>query len=295
MSPLQALLIDWVITALWPLIGAIGILHYSGVFFATGGLAVGLILLCPWLAAKGRWRRIFSINAAPYLATMGFCSGLATVIYISALGYTTPANAAIVAQVEVLYSAALCAWLLGERPGRRQVAASLLVMAGTGLVMAHDFASDRWRGDLMILVTPWLYQVSHIAAKRLPRDMDALTLSGGRVVYGLATMAPFCLWAATHGARWSWSSSALGILFVQGATMSSINFVLWYKAIMGMDLSKATVIMLSYPALTVVFSWLLGREHIGATQLAGLVITMSGAMWTSSLVLEAQRRREHAQ
>ncbi|OGS39490.1 MAG: hypothetical protein A2506_02730 [Elusimicrobia bacterium RIFOXYD12_FULL_66_9] len=294
MSPLVALLLDWLITALWPLIGAVGIRHYSGIFFAAGGLMVGLVLLSPWLAAHGRWRRIFSWSAAPYLATMGFCSGLATVIYISALSYTTPANAAIVAQVEVLYSAALCAWLLGERPGRRQIAASLLVMAGTGLVMAHDFASDRWRGDLMILATPWLYQVSHIAAKRLPRDMDALTLSGGRVIYGLATMAPFCLWAATHGARWSWAPAALGMLVVQGAVMSSLNFVLWYKAIMGMDLSKATVIMLSYPALTVVFSWLLGREHIGATQLAGLVVTMSGAMWTSSLVLEAQRRREHA-
>ena len=183
---------------------------------------------------------------------------------------------------------------LGERPGRRQILASLLVMAGTGLVMAHDFASDRWRGDLMILATPWLFQVSHIAAKRLPRDMDALTLSGGRVVYGLATMAPFCLWAATHGARWSWTPPALGMLAVQGLAMSSINFVLWDKAIMGMDLSKATVIMLSSPALTVVFSWLLGHERIGAAQLAGLVITMSGAMWTSSLVLEAQRLREHA-
>jgi len=46
--------------------------------------------------------------------------------------------------------------------------------------------------------------------------------------------------------------------------------------------------------VTVVFSWLLGREQIGAAQLAGLVITMSGAMWTSRLVMEAQRLKEHA-
>lgn len=294
MSPLTALIIDWVITALWPLIGAIGIRHFSGVLFATAGLAIGMVLLAPWMSTKGRWRQVFRRDTAPYLATMGFCSGLATVIYITALGLTTPANAAIVAQVEVLYSAALCAWLLGERPDRRQVMASVLVMAGTGLVMAHDFASGRWRGDLMILATPWLYQVSHVAAKRLPADMDAVTLSAGRVVFGLATMTPFCLWGTAHGARWSWAPEALGILAVQGVLMSSVNFVLWYKAIRNMDLSKATVIMLSYPALTVAFSWMLGHERIGAAQLAGLVVTMSGAMWASRLVVEAQKRHPDA-
>ena len=42
MTPLAALVLDWAITALWPLIGAIGMRHYSGVLFATAGLVVGL-------------------------------------------------------------------------------------------------------------------------------------------------------------------------------------------------------------------------------------------------------------
>lgn len=288
MTPIAALLIDWVITALWPLIAAEGMRHDSGLLFTAAGLAVGLTLLTPWLAARGRWRVILSPSAAPSLATMGFCSGLATVVYISALSYTTPANAAIMAQVEVLYSAALCAWLLGERPNRRQIMAGLLVLSGTGLILSGDFSSPRWRGDLVILATPWLYQISHIAAKRLPPELDALTLSGGRVFYGLLAMSPFCLWAATRGARWSWTPEALVCVLLQGVLMSSTNFVLWYLAIRRMDLSKATIIMLSYPALTVAFSWLLGRESVGPVQAAGLAVTMSGAMWTSRLALEAR-------
>ena len=291
MSPIAALVLDWAITALWPILGAFGMAHYSGAAFTTAGLIVGLLAMSPWLMAKGRWRRVLSRDIAPSLAMMGLCSGVATIIYISALAHTTPANAAIVAQVEVLYSAALTAWLLGERPSGKLALAALLVMSGTGLVMLHDLSSPRWKGDLMILCTPWLYQVSHIFAKRLPRSLDALTLSGGRVVYGIISMAPVCLWTILHGGRWSWSSDALMILLAQGLLMSSLNFVLWYMAIRNMPLSTATTFMLSYPALTLVFSWALGREPIMGVQILGLACSFGGAVWTARLT---QQAREHA-
>lgn len=291
MSPLAALLIDWVVTALWPLIGASGMRHFNGLLFSAAGLLVGLVVLAPALLTGGRLRRIFSRDVAPSLAAMGFFSGAATAIYISALAYTTPANAAIMAQVEVLYSAVLCAWLLGERPTLKQGAATALVLLGTGLIMFRDLSSPRWRGDLMILATPWMYQVSHIFSKRLPKDLDAWTLSGGRVLFGLATMAPLCAWAVANGARWSWSGQAMGILVLQGVLMSSTNFVLWYMAIRRMDLTQATSIMLSYPALTLLFSWAAGHESIHGLQVAGLLVTMAGALWTSRLVMAAQRAR----
>jgi len=291
MTPLAALVLDWAITALWPLIGAFGMAHFSGALFATAGLVVGFLAMSPWLLARGRWRLLFSSKIAPSLAVMGLCSGAATIIYISALAHTTPANAAIVAQVEVIYSAALTAWLLGERPSLKLGLAAALVMSGTSLVMLHDLSSPRWKGDLMILCTPWLFQVSHIAAKRLPGDLDAMTLSGGRVLYGILTMLPICLWSLAHGGRWSVSPAALGFLVLQGLLMSSLNFVLWYKAIRNMELSKATTFMLSYPALTLVFSWALGRDAIQGAQIIGLALSFAGAVWTARLTKEV---RDHA-
>lgn len=289
MSPLAALLLDWALTALWPILGAIGMAHFSGVLFSQAGLAIGLVLLSPFLARRGRWKRLFARDVAPNLLAIGLFSGTATVIYINALAYTTPANAAIMAQVEVLYSALLCAHFLRERLSWSQGAGSLLVMAGTGLILAHDLSSPRWKGDLMVLATPWMFQASHIFSKRLPKDLDPVTVSGGRIFYGLIALAPFCVWTLVNEPRWSWSPEALTILFLQGLLMSSLNFVLWYMAILRMDLAKATAIMLSYPALTVLFSWALGRERIYPVQLAGLAITLGGAYWVSRLVLEAQR------
>lgn len=295
MTPLAALILDWIITAFWPILGAMGMRYYSGLLFSVAGLLIGLILILPWLLAKGRWRRIIAPDVAPYLFGVGFFSGTATAIYISALGYTTPANAAIMAQIEVIYSALLCSFFLKERLTLKQTAAGALVMGGTGLIMFHDLHSARWKGDLMILATPWMYQCSHILSKRMPKGLDPTTITGGRIFYGLIAMAPFCLWQLAHGPRWSWEPAAVSLLLVQGLTMSCLNFVLWYMAILHMDLSKATTIMLSYPALTVLFSWMLGRETIRTDQLIGLALTFTGAYWVSRLVLQAEKSLPKAQ
>jgi drug/metabolite transporter (DMT)-like permease len=283
--PLAALLADWVVTALWPLIGASGLRYYSAVPFLCAGLLIGLAVMAPWLAARGRWKTVLARDTAPALAAMGLFSGLATAIYIFALNYTTPVNAVILAQIEVLYSALLSARFLGERPTLKQSLASVLVVAGTGLIVLRDLHTPRWRGDLMILATPWMYQVSHIFSKRLPPRLDPWVVAGGRVFYGLAALAPLCAWALWRGAAWSWAPAALRVLMLQGVLMSSLNFILWYVAIRSLDLSKATTMLLSYPALTLLFSWGLGREQIHVVQIAGLLCTFAGAAWTARLAL----------
>lgn len=285
MIPMAALVADWVLTALWPLIGASGLHYYSGIPFMWAGLLIGLAAMAPWLLSGGRLRRMLSRDAAPSLFAMGLLSGLSTAIYILALNYTTPVNAVILAQIEVLYSALLSAHFLDERLSLKQSLASFLVVAGTALIVLHDLSTPRWRGDLMILATPWMYQVSHIFSKKLPPDLDAMTLSGGRVLYGLIAMAPLLAWSLLRGGAWSWEPAGLRLLATQGLLMSSLNFVLWYVAIRGMPLSKATTMLLSYPALTLVFSWGLGREEIRFVQLAGLACTFAGALWTARLSL----------
>lgn len=289
MSPFAALILDWLITALWPIVAESGMRLYSGVLFATAGLGIGLVCLLPWLFKGGRLRKIFSRRLAPSLFLMGVFSGLASFIYISATAYTTPANASIMAQIEVLYSALLCSFFLKERITGKQALASGLVVAGTGLIMAHDLTSPRWKGDLMILATPWMFQVSHIFSKRLPKDLDPITATAGRVIYGIIAMLPFCAWSYARGGAWTWSREGMELLLIQGVFMSCLNFIFWYMAILRMDLAKATAVLLSYPALTLVFSWAFGREMIAPVQVAGLVVTMSGAYWVSMLLVKAQK------
>lgn len=287
MPAFAALFAAWILNAFWPLIGQDGLRHFSTPLFFHAAMLVGLAALSPWLIGSGRWRLLASPRIAWPLAAMGALSCTASLIYLEALRYTTPANAAVMAQVEVLYSAIISAWLLREKIGARQIAASFLVMAGTGLIMAHDLGSLRWKGDLMILLTPWMYQVSHVMAKRLPKDLDPAFVAGARIFVALFVLIPFSLWSLGHGPLWSWSREAVVVLLMQGLFMNALALVLWYAAILRMDLAKATAFLLSYPSLTMLISWGLGREEIHVLQVAGLSVTLLGAYWLSRITLAA--------
>ena len=283
MPAFAALLGCWMLNAFWPLIGQDGLRCFSAALFYHGAMAVGFLCFLPALLARGRWRRALRPGVAGPLFLMSLLSGTGSLIYLMALRYTTAANAAVMAQSEVLYSAILSTWMLGESVLAPQGVASLMVLAGTGLIMAHDLGSLRWKGDLMIVLTPWMFQISHVIAKRLPKDLDPILVSGGRLFFSLFALAPFSLWALRHDPNWSWSAPALRVLVWQGVFMNALSVFFWYGAIRRIDLSKATAFLLSYPALTMLLSWCLGQERIAVAQLGGLAITMAGAYWLSRL------------
>ena len=188
--------------------------------------------------------------------------------------------------MEVVYSAVLSAWLLGERVTGRQAAASALVLGGTGLILGHDLGTPHWKGDLIVLFTPWMFQISHIFSKRLPADIDAATIAGGRLFWGALTLAPIALLFGTPHARVG--PAFLAFVGFHAIVMNIVNLQLWYTAIRSLPLSKTTAIMLSYPALTMVYCRLLGWEHIGPHQVAGMALSMTGALWLTSQIRRAR-------
>ncbi|MBI4348062.1 MAG: DMT family transporter [Elusimicrobia bacterium] len=280
MSPVVALYVSWALTGLWPVTSRAASAYCDPLLFGFLHLALGLLAIAPWMSLE-RWRRILGPELrVPFMLLGGLGSGLTTALLQTAMGYTTAANGAIVCQVEVVYSAVLSAWLLGERITGRQIAASLLVLAGTGLVLAKDLGSPHWKGDLIILLTPWMYQVSHVTSKRLPPDVDAVTITAARQLWGAAVLAACAGSSLLLGSpRFEPAWPLAGYLAFHAVIMNVVTCVLWYIAVRHLELSKTTAVMLSYPALTLVYCWLLGLEPIGAHQVAGLALSMAGALW----------------
>ncbi len=138
----------------------------------------------------------------------------------------------------------------------------------------------------MILATPWLYQVSHVLVKRLPPDIDAVTIAGARLFYAAWALLPFAAWALVLQGGWPRHDGfrIARLLLLQGSIVSAAQLVLWYRAIRGADLAKSTAIILSYPALTLLLSRALGFETVDAAKLLGLALSFWGALWLSRLV-----------
>jgi len=214
-----------------------------------------------------------------------FGSALPIAALVLALNYTTPANAAILGQVEAVYTVILSRLFLKERISLSQLFGTSLVLAGTLLIAFKERFTMRWTGDLIVLAVPLMYQVSHLFSKKLPKDLDHVFVASARTLFATLGILPvFALGFFMPVAAFEPSLRLLWILLVWGVALTALNNVLWYKAILNMDLSKATAIVLSYPVLTAILSHAFGIEKIQAYQIVGLCLALAGAYWVTLLV-----------
>lgn len=268
------------LTASWPIAGRYASHWFDPVTYAFLAIAGGFVSILPFLDRE-RWRLITGPQLRSRLFWVGALgSGIPGILLLVAVNLTTPANAAIVCQVEVVYSAFLAAIFLGERIRGAQIAGTVLVLSGTGLVLGMDLGTQNWKGDLILLGTVWMFQVSHLVSKRLPKDVDYVTIAAARMFYGMLTQLPLFLGVLFLGhSRVAFTPASLTLLTYQAILLGSLNLYFWYLAIRNLELSKTTAVMLSYPALTLLYSWGLGLEVLEWNHLLGLVLAFTGALW----------------
>ncbi|MDA8131236.1 MAG: DMT family transporter [Elusimicrobia bacterium] len=285
-SPLAAIWLTVCINSFFPIFGWLAAGRISPALYAFAGSAIGFACFLPWIARNGVFKTYFRPGLWPRLLAVGFFgSALPIALLVTALRYTTPANAAILCQVEAVYALVLAGIFLKEKVTPSQLAGTSLVLAGTMLIALKERFTVRWTGDLMVLAVPLFYQISHLFSKKLPRELSHVFVASARTLFASLGILPLVAFAAARpGALFTPSLELLGILLVFGVALTALNNVLWYRAILNMDLSKATAIVLSYPVLTALLSHAFGIERLHVYQLAGLLLALAGAWWVTQLV-----------
>lgn len=285
-TPLRAIWLVVGINSFFPIVAFVAAGRMSPPLFALSGSVLGFACFVPWIVRNNVFPRYFKPGVWPRLLAVGFFgSALPIAAMVMALQYTTPANAAILAQVEVVYAIILSRLILKEKITASQLAGTSLVLAGTLLIAFKERLTLRWTGDLIMLAVPLMYQVSHLFSKKLPKDMSYVFIASARALFAALGILPlFALGFIMPVASFTPSWELLGIILGLGIFLTAINNLLWYKALLNMDLSRATAIVLSYPVLTSLLSHAFGIEKIQAYQLIGLVMALAGAYWVTLLV-----------
>ena len=290
-TPLGAIWLNVCINSFIPIFGYLAAGRISPVLFAFLGSALGFASFIPWIIRNGALKEYFSPGLVFSLLGIGFFgSALPIIGLISALKYTTPANAAIIGQIEAIYSIILSGIFLREKICARQLAGTALVLAGTMLIVLKERFTFRWTGDLIVMAVPLSYQISHLISKKLPGGISHVFVASARTLFASLSILP--LFAAGFFTPVFHIQPDLGtfaIVAVWGVILTALNNVLWYKAILNMDLSKATAIVLSYPVLTALLSAAFGMEKIQVYQMAGLALALAGAYWVTLLARKQHR------
>lgn len=209
-----------------------------------------------------------------------FGTALPFCILLYSLRFTTPANLAILNQAEMLYSLLLSYILLKEIPSVKQLFASALILLGVTAILFEGKLSIN-KGDIIVLSCLWMFQISHIAAKKLPREMPHALISAAKNFYSLPILV--LLLCLSGGMFIKWNTDLFIVLGFTGIIRYGLSTLLWFIAIRSMHLAKATAIALSFPALTLLISVALGYDTLNAYKVAGLALTMAGAWWLNTI------------
>ena len=286
--PVYAIWLAWLATSINVVISKLAVPYATSALFLFLTCAFAALCFRIYFGKSGEWNNLFRKDVWPKALGMGtFGTALPMTMFMIALKYTTPVNASIANQVEMIYSLVLAAILLKERPTLKQIGGSILILLGVVLIMIEGGTSIQMKGDLLVVGYVWMYQVSHIFAKKLPQDLAPQTIAAARAFYALPALGLLVLcWPLLDGPIvLDVQAAPLWIILVISAI---VNYFLgnsyWYKAIRNMDLSKATAIILSYPVGTYILSIAFGQDKVTWPKIIGMILAVGGAYIVTGIV-----------
>lgn len=254
----------------------------------AAGARLGLagLLLLGLLLVLGRPLRP---GAGP--GTVGLLALTQTVLFYGATFWGISAAgaglAAVLANTDPLFVAALAALVLGERLGGRQWLGLVLGLVGAGIVV---WTGPLWPPalsvDALIVVGGALaWAVGTVAASRGVRGRaEPMALAGWQMTAGGAVLALAGLAVEDGGV--GLGARELALVAGLAALGSAAPLVLFYRALERGDAGEVSAWFFLVPAVGVLSAWPLLGEVPGPRLLAGLV-AISAGLW---LVLGARRR-----
>ncbi len=253
---------------------------------AAARIGVGGLILIGALALLGRpvmpgteWRVIVILAV-----TQSFLFYGATFIGIAEEGAGV---AAVLANTDPLFVAALAAVFLGERLGPRQWAGLVVGLLGAAAVV--------WKGplwppsvslvSLAVVVGALAWAVGTIAVTgRIRAGARPVAIAGWQMIVGAAMLAAVGL--AAGGAPGAAGGRELGLILVVAVLGNAVPFALFYVALGRGEAGRVSAWFFLVPVVGVLTAWPLLGEVPGPRLWAGLVLVTAG-LW---MVLAPPRR-----
>lgn len=233
-------------------------------FRAAAGRPLGALLGgpdLPCLALVGLFGSVVPLTLLATLAGLGVPGPTVSVLLLS----------------EVVVSFAFGSLLLGERLRARHAAAATAVVAGAALAVAGGPVALPAGWPLALLV-PLSWQLGHLTFRSRLAHRDPQDVLCARLLYGsLLLLAAYPI-LVPAGARLpaitAWDAARLA---AAGVVCNHLQLSLWYEALARINLSKATTIMMTYPAASFAI-FTLGGAPASPAQWAGLAVATAGAV-----------------
>ncbi len=246
---------------------------------AVHRLTLGLPVFWLWLALEkgdGQQRGPANWRDAGLLALAGLFFALDLAAWHSSLGYTSVANATLLANNAPIF-VALGAWVLWrERPTRAFALGLVLALAGSALLSHGGFipGQSTLLGDGLALLTGLFYSGYFLTVKRLRTRFTTAAIMTWSAMVGAALLLPTA-WlmegSLLPASLAGWSVVLALALFSHVGGQSLITY-----AMAQLPAGFSALTLLIQPVGAAIFAWILFGEALGPLQLTGGLIVLAG-------------------
>lgn len=260
---------------------------FSAIAWSTAGLFTRLIPLDS--ATLLVWRGIFGTlgllaaivilegrSALPRFASLGWPGVLYAVVsaagmlfYITSLTRTTVAHVAVIYATVPFIAAALGWLILRERPSASAVGASLVALAGVGIMVGLGL-EGALAGDLLALGMTAAMAVLMVIARRY-RNIPTLQAACLSALLSAAVAVPFAVPLAV-------TTHELGLLALFGIVNSAVGLALFTLGSRYLPAVETALISALDAPLAPIWVWLIFAETPGRATLAGGAIVLAAVL-----------------
>ncbi len=205
---------------------------------------------------------------------LGLLNGIANLLLFVGINLGDPTLAAFFSRSETIYGVLLGALLLGEQLRPYQWLGATLAVVGTG-TMTYRGGAVVWLMLFILLTSNLFLAFSNLVAKKHVATVPPLVLSTAR------TMIMGVMLGVIAGVtrQLTWPSWPTWLWIIGGAFFGPfLSYVLFYEALLCLDLTKGTVIRALQPLFVALYSLVLFGTFINAQQFSGGLLLIAGIM-----------------
>jgi drug/metabolite transporter (DMT)-like permease len=281
-----------IIGASQPALTRWGATHLDPLLFCTGAVVVAAVCSVVSMLRHGELGTLVARRFGSRLFAMAMVGTVATSLTLTyGLERIDAVAGTILLQTEPIYSLVLATIVVGERPGWRQIAATVTILVGIGSVFDAGGAFHPLWAAAMVFLTPLFWQSSHVMGLRIMPPLNPLAITGGRMIYGAAAMLAMLLVARPHTLVQLADWRAIAVIGVTGFFVYFMSALTWYGAINRLSLAWTTALVVpGIPLLSIAFAVIFLGESATAREILGVLIAISGVL---GLVLGSDAHRKH--
>ncbi len=246
-------------------------------------LPIAIVVEKPnWYHVKKAWKPLLLLGI---LGIIGY-----NLLLYSALGYTSPTNAALISAINPGLIVLFSVLLLKESLTRMQIIGLFISLFGALILLTRGdllgiFEIRYNRGDLLMIGAVIVWTFYSIIGKRL--SIPPITATAVSTLLAMVILAPFAFWEGFPFAKTS-QISIYGIIYM--FLFSSVcSFVFWNISVKKIGASQAGIFLNLIPVFTALISLALG-ETIRLEQMVGGILVFIGVYLTSGMLTN---RMEH--